>query len=316
MDEFELIRRFFVRDTEADDIVLGIGDDGAVLKPPADREQVVVIDTLVENVHFPGCSEPRDAGRLGYRAVAVNLSDIAAMGAVPRWMTLALTLDRSDPTWLSGFSTGLMAAADEHDVQLVGGDTTRGNAIVVRVHLTGFVEPGTALRRDGAKSGDTVYLSGTVGDGAAGLELMTKPLDAYHTEQQFLTERFWKPQARVQLGRALRNRATAAIDVSDGLLGDLGKLVEASGVGATIRVEDVPLSQALTTCFDEDRVLPLALTGGDDYELCFAAPAGLPEEIAGVPVTPIGTINSEPGVRCLLNDEPAQFEHQGYVHFQ
>lgn len=307
MDEFELIRRFFVREGEVHGVVTGIGDDGAVLSPEPELDLVNVIDTLVEGVHFPS---DIDAADLGYRVVAVNLSDIAAMGGRPRWMTLALTLSAADESWLMRFSEGLFAAASEHDVALVGGDTTSGDSMVATVQITGDVARGKAIHRSGAKPGDRIYVTGTVGDAAAGLELIQsgKP-------DEFLAQRYLRPSARVAAGRSLVDLASAAIDVSDGLVGDLGKLLFASGVGAELDVDAVPMSDALRSAFDADTRRRFALTGGDDYELCFTSSENIPDELADVAVTRIGTITANPDIVCRDSNGVVDVDDSGYLHF-
>ena len=308
MDEFELIEKYFVRADEASGVVIGIGDDGAVLRPDAGRELVTVVDTLVAGVHFPHALEAFD---VGYRAVAVNLSDIAAMGARPRWMTLALTLPSADEKWLGGFAEGLHGAAAEHSVALVGGDTTSGPNIVVSVQITGDTMPGAALRRDGARVGDTIYITGTIGDAAAGLESMSAG-----RPDEYLLSRFRRPTARVQFGMLLAGRASAAIDVSDGLYGDLQKLLTASRVGASIVLDRLPLSGALKANFDVAAQHHFALSGGDDYELCFTA---RPEDVPGtedLQVTAIGTVTREMGIVCRDRGAKVQYEDSGYRHFQ
>ncbi len=303
MDEFELIRRFFSRDAQATDV--GVGDDGAVMTPTPGTQQVQVIDTLVEGVHFPANITAAD---VGYRAVAVNLSDIAAMGARPRWMTLALTLWDKDELWVEDFAAGMFAAADEHGVVLVGGDTTQGDSVVVSINVTGEVEEDAALLRSGAKVGDTVFVTGTVGDAAAGLELLQQ---GEHDE--FLVGRFLRPTARLALGRMLVGKAHAAIDISDGLVADLSKLLAASGLGAQINVENVPVSSALTARFDDKTALQFALSGGDDYELCFTAPADAVAAIDGI--TAIGTVTGDEGLECRRGGEIVDVDVSGYRHF-
>ena len=317
VDEFELIRRYFVRDSAADDIavgvVVGIGDDGAVLRPPPGKDLVAVVDTLVEAVHFP---QAFDAADLGFRAVAVNLSDIAAMGAEARWMTLALTLRTADETWLAGFAEGLRAAADPHGVMLVGGDTTSGERVVVTVNVIGCVEAGAAIPRSGARIGDTVYVSGTIGGAAAGLTLLNDAVANTCSTSTYLISRFRRPTARLALGRALAGVASAAIDISDGLYGDLAKLLAAGGVGAEIDVGRLPLSRALTDSFDIATARGFALSGGDDYELCFTASGPVDAEIEGVPITAIGRVTGTPGIVVTENGKVVPYEDSGYVHFR
>jgi thiamine-monophosphate kinase len=309
VDEFQLIERFFVRRDEGEGagVVVSIGDDGAVLTPDPGRDLVTVVDTLVSDVHFP---VDLDAADIGYRSVAVNLSDIAAMGARPRWMTLALTIPEADPSWLEAFAAGLFEAASEFGIQLVGGDTTRGRDVVVSVQLTGDIEPGRALLRSGANPGDTIFVTGTLGDAAAGLACLRKG-DADET----LWLRYRRPTARVDYGRRLVGAATAAIDISDGLIGDLHKLLDASGVGAEIAVNRLPLSSSLTARFDAQSALRFALTGGDDYELCFSASEESLPDSAGLPVTPLGIVTAERGL--VLRDEHGvvSFADSGYRHF-
>ena len=307
VDEFQLIRRYFDRSVTASGVVTGVGDDGAILAPDTGRELIVVIDTLVEGVHFPADILPAD---LGYRAVAVNLSDIAAMGGRPRWMTLALTLVDADETWVSDFAAGLHEAAAECGVALVGGDLTRGSSTVATVQITGDVEAGRAIHRSGAEVGDTVFVSGTLGDAAAGLELLSmgKP-------DEFLSRRFLRPRARIELGQSLVGVASAAIDISDGLYGDLQKMLDASGVGAEIDVSTLPLSDALRSLCDADAQRQFALSGGDDYELCFTAPAAaLPPEVAAH-ATAIGTVVSGSDILCRAGADIVAFADTGYRHF-
>ena len=305
VDEFGIIRRYFTRDAGQPGVVVGVGDDGALLEPTPGLLQVQVIDTLVEGTHF---HSNMDAADVGYRVVAVNLSDIAAMGATPRWMTLALTLWDKDERWVERFASGLFAAASEYDVALVGGDTTAGDAVVASIHMTGEVEPGKALLRSGAQVGDTIYVTGTIGDAAAGLSLLD---DA--DGDDFLLRRFLRPSARVGKGRELSGRAHGAIDVSDGLVGDLRKMLDASGVGAEVEVDQVPLSAALRARFDADAALDFAMTGGDDYELCFTA---RPEAIGGIDdVTAIGTIVEGRDLVCRRGGTVVEFDDRGYRHF-
>jgi thiamine-monophosphate kinase len=307
VDEFELIRRFFSRPADSASVVAGVGDDGAVIRPAEGKELVTVIDTMVAGTHFPATMS---AGDIGYRIVAVNLSDIAAMGAEPRWMTLALTLAESEPAWLAAFAEGLYEAAAECDVALVGGDTTKGGQLVVSVQMSGELEPGTALYRSGAQDGDTIYVTGTVGDAAAGLKLM-----AEGSVENPLARRFARPTARVRAGTALAGFAHATIDLSDGFVADLSKLLEASGVGAEVDLQRLPLSKELLDAVGRDQALHYAMYGGDDYELCFTMPESrLPGSIAEE-VTAIGRITAAPGLACRDGDSVVPVDDTGYRHF-
>lgn len=305
MDEFALIDRFFRRHGERADVIAGIGDDGAVLSPGAGLEQVQVIDTLVEGIHFPADTRAQD---IAWRAVAVNLSDIAAMGARPRWMTLALTLANSSEAWLESFAAGLFEAADQHDVALVGGDTTHGPTLVVTISISAELAPGTALLRSGAKSGDTIFVTGTLGDAAVGLSLLQQ-----QAAEDWLTIRFLRPTARVDTGLALVGKANSAIDLSDGLAGDLKKLLDASGVGARIDIEKIPLSEALCSRFETERRHQYALSGGDDYELCFTAPAAAVADIPGI--TAIGRVTDAGPLKFFLHGNVVEVDDSGYRHF-
>jgi thiamine-monophosphate kinase len=317
LDEFELIRQYFDRPPADDSVRVGVGDDGAVLLPDAGRELVTVIDTLVEDVHFPADLAP-DA--IGYRAVAVNLSDIAAMGARPRWMTLALTLDAANEQWLQGFAAGLFAAAAEYDVSLVGGDTTRGTHKVISIQLSGDVAAGASIRRSGASPGDRLFVSGTLGDAAAGLALL-RDGDVSTEDKQHLADRFCQPAARVSLGQALSGMASAAIDVSDGLYSDIGKLLEQSNAGGTLETESIPMSPQLKNVCGDEAARQFALTGGDDYELCFtlapndAQKAVTLAEQCRVSLTCIGEVEAKSGLRCTRSGASFSFEHGGYRHF-
>jgi thiamine-monophosphate kinase len=308
VDEFELIRRYFVRDENAPDVICGIGDDGAVVQTSAATELVIVIDTLIEGVHFPAGTNASD---IGYRAVAVNLSDIAAMGARPRWMTLALTIASAEAAWIQSFADGLHTAAAEHDVQLVGGDMTRGDRCSVTVQINGEVDTGCAIQRAGARSGDTIFVTGCMGDAAAGLERLSQ---GHHDD--YLAGRFLRPAARVAYGQALVGTASAAIDLSDGLYADLKKMLTASGVGAEIDLHSLPISTALQANFNREEQRRFALSGGDDYELCFTATHdGLPDA-GDVRVTAIGRVTDSQQVVCLDEGVVVPFDDSGYRHFQ
>lgn len=319
--EFSLIERFFAASSrQRQDVALGIGDDAAIVEVPAGEQLVVAVDTLVAGVHFPDAATAAD---IGYKALAVNLSDLAAMGATPRWATLALTLPQPDESWVAEFARGFFALAQQHDVELVGGDTTRG-PLCVSVQILGTVPQGEALPRSGARGGDRVFVSGTLGDAGLALRLLQQGGDCTEDARAQLDACLHRPQPRVQLGERLRGVASAAIDVSDGLLADLAHVLDRSGVGACVNVDAVPRSIAFRSCVapTQSDWLDLPLAAGDDYELCFtAAPARAAAvralaQALSVPITDIGVIEAEPGLRCRRDDgseyEPAQ---RGYEHF-
>jgi thiamine-monophosphate kinase len=314
LGEFELIARYFMRPPRRGDVLLGVGDDAALLDVPAGQALVAATDTLVESRHFLADAPPQS---VGHQALAVNLSDLAAMGAQPAWALLALSVPDADEAWIDGFSRGFHALADAFGVELVGGDTVRG-ARVVTVQALGFVPPGQALKRSGARPGDVLYVSGTVGDAAAGLELARRcDPDAMDAT---LLRRHRYAEPRVALGIALRGVASAAIDVSDGLLGDLGKLCRASGVSADVQLERLPLSRALLERFDATAAERMALAGGDDYELLFtlsasATPAIEARLAACCSITRIGVIGAGRGIRCFRSGLEVEQEVAGHDHF-
>lgn len=325
LGEFELIERFFRGPAAAmarrrGDVVLGIGDDAALLRVPEGRQLVAALDTLVEGRHFPVGSPPRS---IGHRALAVNLSDLAAMGADPAWCLLSLTLPSADEAFLGEFAAGLLELATLHGVALVGGDTTAG-PLAIAVQALGFVDAGTAMHRAGAAAGDLLFVSGTPGDAVAGLRIAMaaapQPLPDAHRDA--LLERFHFPEPRMALGRALRGIASACIDVSDGLAADAGKLAAASGCAAAIEVERLPLSASLRAFADERGAQQLALSGGDDYELCFAVPPSRVQELdaklADVKcrITRIGQLEPGSGVMLIEGGRRSARGFPGYDHFR
>ena len=321
LDEFELIRRYFVRSgssARASGVLLGIGDDAALIDIPKGADLVVSVDTIVAGRHFP---EDADARSIGHRALAVNLSDMAAMGAVPAWATLALTIPSADPVWLEKFAAGFLDLADAQSVALVGGDTTRG-PLTVSVQILGSVPHGSALRRSGGEAGNILAVSGTLGDAAAGLAFRQAPRTVkLPPEADALIQRFDYPSPRVQLGQAARGLATAAMDLSDGLIGDLPKLAQASGVAANVQIETLPLSSAMCNSVSLTQARDWALGGGDDYELLFAVPANRFAELKGaaaqlnLTLTPIGELRAGAGVTWSLNGEDFAPRVSGYDHF-
>ena len=325
LGEFELIRRFFTRGdtTRESGVILGVGDDAALLRLPEGADLVAAVDTIVAGRHFLDDSSARS---IGHRALAVNLSDIAAMGATPLWATLALTLPGVDPAWLEQFAAGFHELAQAHGVTLVGGDTTRG-PLTVSVQILGHVPHGTALRRSGAQAGDVLAVSGTLGDAAAGLRLLEarqrrgeQPASATR-EAGELIHRFDFPEPRVALGLRARGIATAAMDLSDGLIGDLPKLAQASNLAAQVNLELLPLSSAMSAMLDSGAALDLALAGGDDYELLLAVPpkrfAALKAAADGLNLmlTAIGELRVGAGVTWSLKGKDFVPKASGYDHF-
>ena len=319
-DEFDLIRNYIATATQQrEDVSLGIGDDCALLTIPADQQLAVSMDTLVVGRHFIPTVEPTS---LGHKALAVNLSDLAAMGATPAWATLSLTLPGADAhwqTWLKHFMAGFRALADQHQVQLVGGDTTRGPlSITVQVH--GFVAPGQALRRDAAQVGDNIYVSGTLGD--AGLALLNQKsrYTLTKTAQQQVAERLNRPTPRIELGQALIKYAHAAIDISDGLGSELRHLCQASGVGAQIQAEQLPLSLAVQHYIHQTGDWQLPISAGDDYEILFTVPQhqkiAVQQAALSTPIHCIGQIIAEANIQIQMPDGRTQPVQNGYNHFR
>ena len=321
MNEFDVIRRYFARAPRDPDVLIGVGDDAAVLS--INGRIAVTVDTLIEGVHFlPGA--PPDS--IGHRALGVSLSDLAAMGARPRWATLALTLADADAAWLEAFAAGFFALAERYGVTLVGGNLTRG-PLAITVEATGdFPDGASPLTRFGARSGDDVYVTGTLGDAAGGLRRLAasggSPAEACDdaSPDAVLVERYLRPTPRIEAGRALAGLATAAIDLSDGLASDLGHICDASGCGAEIDVDALPRSAALEGLFGTDEALRLALSGGDDYELCFTAPPGARARVAdalaacGTPVRRIGRITDGKGIAWRRGGVEIS-PQSGWLHF-
>lgn len=314
LGEFDLIERYFTRASGRRDVLLGVGDDAALLEVPPGHALVAAVDTLVEGRHFLPDAPPDS---VGHQALAVNLSDLAAMGAEPAWALLSLSLPESEATWLQSFAGGLYALAERHGVALVGGDTVRGPRVVT-VTVLGFVEPARALRRDGAQPGDVLFVSGWPGEAAAGLEALRGNGTAGDDDPLVRRCRYAEP--RLDLGRVLRGRASAAMDVSDGLLGDLGKLCKASGVGARLDLGQLPVSAELAGRYGRADCERFVLCGGDDYELLFTVPAGRAaaieaEAAAVLPVHRLGVVEAGARVRCLRDGHEESWQGAGYDHF-
>lgn len=317
MNEFDVIRRYFTHG--APGAVLGVGDDAAIVRPRTDTELVISTDMLVSGRHFVPNADPES---LGHKSLAVNLSDIAAMGASPRWVTLSLALPRIDARWLGQFSRGFMALARRYGVDLIGGDTTRG-PLAICVQIMGEVPRGKALRRDGARAGDEVWVSGTIGEAALALSASQARLRLPPRERARLQARLDAPAPRIELGIALRGVARSMIDVSDGLLADLGHICERSNVSAAIEWERMPVTAVVRE--SRSALIETVLSGGDDYELCFTAPAARRAAVeragrkARVPVTRIGRIVAGAGARVQVldaNRRAIRLGRKGFDHFR
>lgn len=317
--EFSLINRYFKTPLTRRDVTIGVGDDCAVVSTPAGKQLAVTTDTLVQGIHFPSETSPAD---IASKAIAVNLSDLAAMGARPAWLMLALTLPDFDESWVRDFADSFHATANRYGVELIGGDTTQG-PLSITIQAMGIIDPERIMRRNGAHPGDDIYISGTLGDAATGLKILQQG-QLIDENQAWLVNRLNRPQARVELGCKASAFCRCAIDISDGLAADLGHILEASDCGATVNIDRIPLSHQLVEYssnrngVDWNRVL----SGGDDYELCLVvAPENESRlmQLAGelsLPLTRIGTIEArgrlnfidESGEKYLLNDT-------GYEHF-
>jgi len=318
LNEFDLIRKYFACQPLARrDVILGIGDDAAVLEVPPGQQLVISTDMLVAGVHFPESTAPED---IGHKALAVNLSDLAAMGATPAWFTLNLSLPQVDPTWLEGFCRGLFALAGTYNVQLVGGDTVRG-PLTIGIQICGLLPSGQALTRAGAHPGDRIYVTGELGDAALGLLFAQGRLDLPESCRAHVIERLNRPLPRVTAGERLRGLASACIDISDGVSADLGHILEASGVGARIELRRLPVSPVYAEVIAALGWAP-ALARGDDYELCFTIPAEHEPAFLRASVdmdvtcSYIGVIETEPGLRIVdENGADYRLPAAGYDHF-
>jgi thiamine-monophosphate kinase len=298
--------------------VLGVGDDCALLAPSPGMQLAVSTDMLLEGRHFSPQDSP--AG-LGHKSLAVNLSDLAAMGATPRWATLSIALPEANDAWLTAFARGFFRMADQHGIELVGGDTTRG-ALTLSITVIGEVPPGQALRRDGAQAGDDVWVSGVIGSAALALAYRQGRLFMEQIDAARVLPALYLPTPRVSLGIALRGIASSAIDISDGLLGDLGHILQRSQVGATLEFAALPTLPVAQAYLHEKVAVDCVLAGGDDYELCFTAAPDKRDavqsaaETAGVAVTRIGQVLGAQGLTVIDADgQPLPIEHTGYDHF-
>lgn len=315
-NEFDIIANYFRRPGDRPDVVIGSGDDCAVLTPPINKKLLVTTDTLNEGSHFFASTPPTD---LGYKVIAVSLSDIAAMGGEPLWALISLTLPEYDSQWLSHFADGLYTCLDEYNVSLVGGNLARGS-LAITSELIGVADPLLYLTRRGAKPGDLIYVTGVLGASALAIALLKQQPGLPHysaEEQDQLVQRLWHPVPRIVIGKSLLGVATAAIDISDGLLADLNHILEDSGVGATIEANSIPVSP-LVERLPEPMLMSYSMAYGDDYELCFTVPpdrASLLETLSLELITCIGRIESEQGLRVVKDGSLVDFDLKGYKHF-
>ena len=318
MKEFELIKHFFTdQAVKRKDVLLGIGDDCAVVSSTENQDIVITTDTLVAGVHFPLATT---AKAIGHKAVAVNLSDIAAMGAKPSWISLAITLPEVNDDWLSEFCVGVFELCDYYNVQLIGGDTTQG-PLSITITAQGLTPEGKYLSRSGAKPGDWLYVTGEVGDAALALHNQLEQLITDSEVIEQIQAKLDFPKPRVLAGQALREYASAAIDISDGLLADLGHICQASNVGANVVLDAVPLSAAMNKSQLFDEAINFALTGGDDYELLFTVSednkVGMETALSnvGVKISCIGQMNASQTISTTLNNKPVPISGSGFQHF-
>jgi len=311
LGEFDIIERFFTRDKKRQDVYLSVGDDSALLKPPADRLLAVSTDTLVESIHFLP-QMPVDA--LGYKVMSAGLSDLAAMGATPAWAMLSLTLPQVDEKWLTSFSQGFFELIDQYDLDLVGGNISRG-PLSINITLFGFVDKANALRRDQAKAGDLIYVSGELGLAVAALNVARGELTATLEQQKKLFDQWYRPQPRIELGLRLKGIAHAAIDISDGLAADLNHILKASHCGATINVENLPVAKELFDLVDQREAIEMALTAGEVYELCFTVPEDKAHLVDKTCIC-IGSVEQQPGLRVKYADGlDFELSQMGHQHF-
>lgn len=320
MTEFEIIQKFFVsHSSPRSDVILGVGDDAAIVRPPVDHDLVITTDSLIENIHFYKSDAAFD---LGYKVLAISLSDIAAMGAEPAWAMLSLSIPKVEDKWLTDFCQGFFQLLNQYSMSLIGGNTAKGQRQFT-TQVTGFVPPNKALRRHGAKVGDLIYVTGTLGDAGLALAVLEKKIKIPKEYQADIFEKFYRPAPRVNEGITLRQFATSAIDVSDGLAADLMHILQQSGVGATIKTHRLPLSKTLRTCIKPELAWKLALTAGEDYELCFTIPPQLQSSFElmfgsyDCGYICVGKIEAEKGLRVIdPNNKPFNFGPGGYDHFR
>ncbi|UJF18852.1 thiamine-phosphate kinase [Vibrio sp. SS-MA-C1-2] len=320
-NEFDLIARYFEQqNVNRNDVIVGIGDDCALLEVPEGCQIAISTDTLAAGTHFLADADPK---LVAHKALAANLSDLAAMGADPAWVSLALTMPEADETWLTGFCEGFFSLAEYFNLQLIGGDTTKG-PLSITITVQGFVPRGKSLRRSGAKIGDWIYVTGELGDSAAGLALILTPPDKLNSIEKQLVERHYLADPRIVTGITLREFASSAIDISDGLISDLGHILKQSNVAAIINVDNLPLSPELIASHDDlSQAQKIALTSGEEYELCFTVPNHKREQLTvemqrnGINATCVGQIKPGIGLQLLNNEQKVDWSSlSGYDHFK
>jgi len=318
MKEFDLIRHYFTEQSvKRKDVILGIGDDCALLQPVERQHIAVTTDTLVAGVHFPESTEPR---AIGHKAVAVNLSDLSAMGAEPTWLSLALTLPEIDEQWVAEFCSGVFELCEHYNVQLIGGDTTQG-PLSITITAQGLTPIDKYITRSGAKAGDWLYVTGELGDAALALQHLQGKVNVDEPFKEKIFDKLDYPKPRVLVGQVLRDYATSAIDISDGLISDLGHICQASNVGANIVLDDLPLSAIMRETLEKTRAIDIALTGGDDYELLFTVSednkVGMETALinTGVSITCIGQLNGSEKITTTIDNKPVSINAQGFEHF-
>lgn len=329
MNEFEIIESFFNKGSNIHrkDVIKGIGDDAAIVEVPPNHQLAITTDTLVAGIHF---FEDADPSSIGHKALAVSLSDLAAMGATPAWVTLAITMPSAKKSWLKSFCDGFFTLAQTYDVALVGGDLTRG-PLTITVEAFGFLPKHQALLRSTATTDDIIYVTGTLGDAGCALQHLQHKLSIPKEHLSSMTDKLTRPQPRVNLGKKLLNIANAAIDISDGLIADLNHILVASHVGAVINIDQLPLSEGLKQAMAggsnnnaNDKAIALALTAGDDYELCFTVPHGKQNQLEAAlatssfhsQITAIGRITASSGLELkYANGDLYHGSIKGYLHF-
>jgi thiamine-monophosphate kinase len=318
LSEFEIIQQYFKHATENPNsgVIVGIGDDAAVVTVPEGMQLVLSMDTLIAGVHF---YSDMDAEDIGYKSLAVNLSDMAAMGAKPVWATMSLTLPDIDHVWLEKFMDGFKVLANEYTLTLIGGDLSRG-PLSITIQLHGLVPGNTAIKRNGSTPGDLIFISGTLGDAGLALKAKQETISLPDQDMYYVFNRLNRPSPRVNTGIALRGIASSMIDVSDGLISDLGHIVKSSCMGAVLNLEKLPLSNAVSRLSPEE-AWELALTAGDDYELCFTVrpekKAEVEDKINAIsPITCIGEITEQEGIKCVgIGAVLFKSAGYGYDHF-